>query len=90
MNEKMMEEGHEYFANQEEVISNKFMSANGEMLTVSDSVKKANAQKQAGTHWSQNPLVSWISEDGVGGGIKRLAIFGVIAYVGYRVFIKKK
>ena len=25
-----MEEGHEYFANQEEVISNKFMSANGE------------------------------------------------------------
>jgi len=30
MNEKMMEEGHEYFANQEEVISNKFMSANGE------------------------------------------------------------
>jgi hypothetical protein len=30
MNEKMMNEGHEYFANQEEEISNKFMSANGE------------------------------------------------------------
>ena len=89
-----MKEGHEYFARQEEEISNKYMSANGDMqpglLTVSDSVKKANAQKQAGNHWSQNPLVSWISEDGVGGGLKRLAIFGVIAYVGYRVFIKKK
>tara|TARA_R110001599_G_scaffold159775_2_gene347101 strand:- start:8315 stop:8593 length:279 start_codon:yes stop_codon:yes gene_type:complete len=30
MNEKMMNEGHEYFANQEEEISNKFMSANGD------------------------------------------------------------
>jgi len=86
----MMNEGHEYFANQEEEISNKYMSANG--ILVSDSVQKANNQKQAGTHWSQNPLVSWTKCDGFdyGCGLKRLAIFGVIAYVGYRVLIKKK
>ena len=86
---------YEHFARQEEEISNTYMSANGEILEeiiVSDSVQKANNQKQAGTHWSQNPLVSWTKCDGFdyGCGLKRLAIFGVIAYVGYRVLIKKK
>ena len=86
---------YEHFARQEEEISNTYMSANGEILEeiiVSDSVQKANNQKQAGSHWSQNPLVSWTKCDGFdyGCGLKRLAIFGVIAYVGYRVLIKKK
>ena len=86
---------YEHFARQEEEISNTYMSANGEILEeviVSDSVQKANNQKQAGTHWSQNPLVSWTKCDGFdyGCGLKKLLIWGVIAYVGYRVLIKKK
>jgi len=89
-----MEDIQQYFTKQEEEISNTFLSANGDMeeIIVSDSVKKANAQKQAGTHWSQNPLVSWAICDGwdYGCGLRRLAIFGVIAYVGYRIIKKKK
>jgi hypothetical protein len=86
---------YEHFARQEEEISNTYMSANGEILQeiiVSDSVKKSNLQKQAGSHWSQNPLLSWMKCGGldVGCGLKRLAIFGAIAYVGYRVLINKK
>ncbi len=38
MNEKMMEEGHEYFANQEEEISNKYMSANGQKINKREEV----------------------------------------------------
>jgi len=67
MNEKMMNEGHEYFANQEEEISNKYMSANG---------KGDNARK----HKEKFMLPV---------GFKMLFL-GLSAYIGYRVFIKKK
>lgn len=82
-----MNEGHEYFANQEEEISNKFMSANG---TKESPTKMSNP--------TQNSLLSWKCSACDGLDVecqlvckgKKLLIWGVIAYVGYRVLIKKK
>ena len=88
MNEKMMEEGHEYFSRQEEDISNKYMSANG---------KNEQAPPKLMSR-PQNSLLSWECNGCQGFDIecyllckgKKILIWGVIAYVGYRVFIKKK
>ena len=82
-----MKEGHEYFARQEEEISNKYMSANG--------TKESPTKMSRPT---QNSLLSWKCSACDGLDVecqlvckgKKILIWGVIAYVGYRVLIKKK
>ena len=70
-----MNEGHEYFANQEEEISNKFMSANGEQIVTT----------------APNPKNQYFDFGGMfGQQLGAIVFYGVIAYVGYRVLIKKK
>ena len=76
-----MKDGKAYFTQQEEEVSNKYMSANGD---------NPSLDKEAGTRnkWYN----SWLNCSGFDYecGIKRLAIFGLIAYVVYRVIKKKK
>jgi hypothetical protein len=75
-----MKNGHEYFAKQEEDISNTYMSANGEILEQED--VPIGGKAGLGSLFSlRNKLFSQ-------GQIKRLVITGIIAYVGYRL-IKK-
>ena len=81
-----MKDGKAYFTQQEEDISNKYMSAYGPspVMIGDDGVPIKSPTKNPLTSWMSCPFLDFECM------IKRLAIFGVIAYVGYRVLIKKK
>jgi len=84
-----MENLESYFMKQEEDVSNKYMSANG---------KNEQAPTKGGSMNNENSLLSWECRGCQGLDIechlvckgKKILIWGVIAYVGYRVLIKKK
>ena len=76
MNEKMMEEGHEHFARQEEEISNKFMSANGQKINKREEVAQIQ-QPQLKRKFGGLPPIY------VGGYVPYYLLGGIIIYYLY-------